>query len=262
MDEKLATETPVVFTVSSSSPKAKESYDGTHQLAVKVFGVVMVTGFLIGGFLGTVYFLSQNNTDGNQSSARGSEEIFHDVKEVKTQYEVKGKNVTESFYVDMDSKIVVVDDFADNFKVILDYKRNLAVFKNLTSSTCYFTNLEDVPIHNPFDEEDYPTTSPFIFMPLSDDSQQVNASKIMTMQNLLELPRDYVTKTNSEEVSGMCSSSKSFWISLEDDGALQESDRNKRTATRSCSCSFPCCVYVNGVLVGCGECTIIIIRTR
>lgn len=42
---------------------------------------------------------------------------------MQTQYEVKGKNVTESFHVDMDSKIVVVDDPADNFKVILDYKR-------------------------------------------------------------------------------------------------------------------------------------------
>ncbi|KAJ8039999.1 hypothetical protein HOLleu_14180 [Holothuria leucospilota] len=218
--EKSESEKSVVYTVPYVRETSKETSTKTSDLKIKMCGCVIITALLVGGMVTAAYLLSPSKLKGDENP------VSPNVKTYEATFQVDGKDKREDVRIDHGSEIAIFDDLTDEFTVVLDYRRSLAVFKNLKNNTCYFTNLEDIPmIENVMQQEDDELEALFF---LADD-EEVQKHATLTIDSTLVLPSDYVTKTNHVVVSNMCTRSTSFWGRIiEKQPARKDSIRQKR----------------------------------
>lgn len=232
-------EKSVVYTVPSVNTTAEENCKKTSELKIKLCGGVLITALVDGGFLSTVYLLSPSRFGGD------TKHTSHDIKRFEATFRVDGKDAKEEVKLDRDSGIAIFEDLTDDFTVVLDYNTNIAVFKNLKDNTCYFTNLEDIPIENVLEQEDDDSVALFVF----NDNEEERHGKAYAIIPTSEIPADYVAKTSNEVVSNMCGRETTFWGRFVEESTTADSSRQKRQAyayrDEDCGCPGGCCQLIN-----------------
>ncbi|KAJ8039346.1 hypothetical protein HOLleu_17028 [Holothuria leucospilota] len=66
------------------------------------------------------------------------------VKESTFTFALNGISHTETMKIE--GSLVTLTDTIDGFLVVLDYERNIFMLKNLTSQTCSFSRLDNIPV--------------------------------------------------------------------------------------------------------------------
>ncbi|KAJ8039333.1 hypothetical protein HOLleu_17012 [Holothuria leucospilota] len=128
------------------------------------------------------------------------------VQETMT-FEWNGIEHRESRQVEGD--IVTLRDEEGGFAVILDYERDIMMIKNVTSKTCFFSSLGNVPV--PKD-----TKVPFMVETITNETTETGieerSSDPIVFSVVGKIPPSYIMLTNDESVVMECVSGTSMSI--------------------------------------------------
>lgn len=108
--------------------------------------------------------------------------------------------------------LVTLTDAIDGFLVVLDYERNIFMLKNLTSQTCSFSRLDNIPVKKDLE-------IPIFVQEVTGTSLQENGGQeadVVLLEKVGEIPVDYVRLTNDLTVAEKCSSQPSYWLKIKD----------------------------------------------
>ncbi|KAJ8039348.1 hypothetical protein HOLleu_17031 [Holothuria leucospilota] len=133
----------------------------------------------------------------------------------------------------VEGSIVTLTDVVDGFIVVLDYERDILMLKNLTSQTCFFSRLENIPITK--DDE-----IPIFVHEIMEDSVVVKGDQnelVLQLRQVSQIPFGYILLTNDVTVAGKCSSQPSYWL---------EANKVSRKRRGDCGCEK----VVIGILIG------------
>ncbi|KAJ8039342.1 hypothetical protein HOLleu_17023 [Holothuria leucospilota] len=132
------------------------------------------------------------------------------VKESTFTFALNGISHTETIKVE--GSLVTLTDAIDGFLVVLDYERNIFMLKNLTSQTCSFSRLENIPVTR--DSE-----LPIFVQEVTETSLQENGGQeadVVLLEKVGEIPAGYVRLTNDLIVAEKCFSQPSYWLKIKD----------------------------------------------
>ncbi|KAJ8039347.1 hypothetical protein HOLleu_17030 [Holothuria leucospilota] len=108
----------------------------------------------------------------------------------------------------VEGSIVTLTDVVDGFIVVLDYERDILMLKNLTSQTCFFSRLQNIPITKDDDV-------PILVHEVVEDSVVVKGDQndfVLQLKQVSKIPFGYILLTNDVTVAGKCSSQPSYWL--------------------------------------------------
>ncbi|KAJ8036189.1 hypothetical protein HOLleu_20088 [Holothuria leucospilota] len=173
------------------------------------------------------------------------------VEELTFTFDLNGISHTEIRQVE--GSIVTLTDAIDEFLVVLDYERNMFMLKNLTSQTCSFSRLDNVPVTK--DEK-----VPIFVQEVTETSLQENGDQeadVVLLEKVGEIPVGYVRLTNDVTVAEKCSSQPSYWLKTKDisrqrrcdnEGNCSKKEKPKKEEPEIDPALFPYVVVVRLVL--------------
>lgn len=121
-------------------------------------------------------------------------------------FNMDGINHHETRKVEGDT--VTLTDEVDGFIVTLDYDRGIFMIKNVTSQTCFFSQLENIPVTK--DQE-----IPIFVQEVTENSvleHRGQNADVLQFKPVAKLPFSYVLLTNEKKVSQKCISQSSYWL--------------------------------------------------
>lgn len=103
---------------------------------------------------------------------------------------------------------LTIENRHDGYTVVFDFDRNLALFKNRTTLSCFFTRLDDLPVD--MNKDNLTANLPVYFSDASTPFDKLLNQSIATMSSsqFEAIPTGYLELTSTEE----CASGSSFWI--------------------------------------------------
>lgn len=212
---------PVVCTV----PSCPEKRASTTDSRVRVLGMVLVTVFIVAGFLGVVYLMSSPRTDKSYvPSSESSDNIYlNGIKEVTVEFNYQETSITEVVKVEDNRQFVTITDIKDGFIVTLDYKRGIAVVKNTSSSDCFFTRLENFP---EYQTEDMDNLRPILVEEVDEMPETNHTEETVNLRRSEVIPWEYVQVTSDPYIAGQCTDATSYWLQVNPTHTVQRRDGN------------------------------------
>ncbi|PIK44745.1 hypothetical protein BSL78_18417 [Apostichopus japonicus] len=199
--------------------KPEEGKDRT-MLYVVAITVIVVT--ILVGFFGVFYLLlsapeptvinNLSNEVESETPAPISRSVSFDM----------GDGVEHWEKTTADGDMLTIQSLDENFIAIFDHGREITMFKNLTSSRCYFSHLDEIP---DMGMNDMDNVHPFYFREIesgSDSMSDVDPSvEVFNFEQSDPIPTDYMKLTNSLAVSSLCSGGESYWLTPQNGGLVR-----------------------------------------
>ncbi|KAJ8039345.1 hypothetical protein HOLleu_17027 [Holothuria leucospilota] len=140
------------------------------------------------------------------------------VKESTFTFALNGISHTETMKVE--GSLVTLTDAIDGFLVVLDYERNIFMLKNLTSQTCLFSRLDNIPVTK---DSELPIFVQGVTETSFQQFQFQEADGVL-LEKVGEIPVGYVRLTNDLTVAEKCSSQPSYWLKIKDTSRQRRGD--------------------------------------
>ncbi|XP_071849103.1 uncharacterized protein [Apostichopus japonicus] len=197
------------------SPPAYQGKDRT-KLYVVAISVIVVT--ILVGFFGVFFMLlsaPEPTIVNNLSNEVEAEDPIVITRSVSFEM---GDGVQHHEVMTAKGDVLTIKSIGDGFVAIFDHGREIVMIKNQTSSTCYFTRLQEIP---DMGMEDMDNVHPFYFQEIQPGSDLVPVDETVDLIDFSQsdlIPADYIKLTNSPAVSSQCSNGDSYWLTPQESG--------------------------------------------
>ncbi|PIK39949.1 hypothetical protein BSL78_23204 [Apostichopus japonicus] len=155
------------------SPPAYQSQESSKtKLYVIAVTVTIVTLLVLSFGVFYLVFSAQNpKVVNNLTTGDGDQVVI--IREVAF---VTSDGVSRNEKMTAEGNILTIENVNDGYTVTIDYEKNIMMIKNLSTSACYFTSLDTIPVDMDLDNKD--KMSPVFFQEVDDPFDKVQKTHL------------------------------------------------------------------------------------